>query len=198
MRARPGVGAILLAMAGCQDAVPAAPPEQVIVIPPVVTGARIRYPDGQPGALQIAQGQRRAIYSMLNTREKMSFGDSVWNDDGIPPGKAWVRIDLSHQTLSVFRAGHEIGTTVILFGENTKPTPTGIFPVLEKKIDHSSTLYDAEMPYMLRLTGDGVAVHASYVRKGAATHGCIGIPIDFARRLYGQMNVGDEVAIVAS
>ena len=109
-----------------------------------------------------------------------------------------MRIDLGRQTLSVFRAGNEIGTAIVLFGADRKPTPLGVFPVLAKAITHRSTLYNAEMPFMLRLTADGVAIHASNVHKGAATHGCIGVPPAFARLLYGQMQIGDQVAIVAS
>lgn len=198
MRARLSVGAVLLLVAGCQEATPAPPPDDLVAASVQPIGARISYPAGQPGTLPLPQGQQRAIYSMLNTRKKMTYGDFVWNADNVPAGTTWVRIDLSHQTLSVFRAGHEIGAAVILFGENAKPTPVGIFPVLQKKVEHRSSLYDAEMPYMLRLTGDGVAVHASDVREGVATHGCIGVPIAFARLLYGQIKIGDEVAIVAS
>lgn len=53
------------------------------------------------------------------------------------------------------------------------------------------------MPYTLQLTSDGVSIHGSMVRSGAATHGCIGVPLEFARRLFGQARVGDEVVIVA-
>jgi lipoprotein-anchoring transpeptidase ErfK/SrfK len=108
----------------------------------------------------------------------------------------WVRIDLSRQTMSVFRSNQEIGSAVILYGTDGKPTPTGVFPILAKAEQHSSNLYDAEMPYMLRLTNDGVAIHASNVRFGAATHGCIGVPIAFARLLFAQVKRGDPVAIV--
>lgn len=82
--------------------------------------------------LVLPDGQRRPVLSVLNMRRKMQFGDYLWNDSGIAVGPVWVRIDLARQTLSVFRAGHEIGSTVILFGADRKPTPTGIFPVLEK------------------------------------------------------------------
>lgn len=135
---------------------------------------------------------------MLKTQGTMAFGEYHWDDSGIAAGPSWVRIDLLRQTLSVFRSGHEIGSTVITFGANSKPTPAGVFPVLAKKREHRSTLYDADMPFMLRLTGDGVAIHASDVRKGSATHGCIGVPLAFARLLYEQIQVGDSVAIVAS
>ena len=52
------------------------------------------------------------------------------------------------------------------------------------------------MPYTLRLTDDGVSIHASSVRWGAATHGCIGVPLDFARLLFGAAGKGDFVVIV--
>lgn len=162
------------------------------------TEARIIYPANRHATLVLPDGQRRAVHSILNMRRRMHFGDYIWNDSGIPPGPTWVRVDLAQQTLSVFRAGHEIGSTVILFGADGKPTPSGVFPVLAKAQVHRSTLYDAEMPYMLRLTRDGVAIHASNVHEGAATHGCIGVPPAFARLLYGQMQVGDQVAIIAS
>jgi len=78
---------------------------------------------------------------------------------------------------------------------NGKPTPTGAFPVLQKAADYHSTTYDAPMPYMLRLTADGVAIHASNVRQGWATHGCVGVPLEFARKLFAEAKLGDQVSI---
>ena len=77
----------------------------------------------------------------------------------------------------------------------SRPRPA-CFPILAKAEQHSSNLYDAEMPYMLRLTNDGVAIHASNVRFGSATHGCIGVPLEFAKLLFAQVKRGDLVAIV--
>ncbi|WP_343039924.1 L,D-transpeptidase family protein [Sphingomonas piscis] len=128
----------------------------------------------------------------------MRYGDFIWNDQGIPSGPTSVRVDLRTQLLSVFRGGHEIGTSVILYGADTKETPLGQYPVLWKGKDHRSSLYDAPMPYTLRLTGDGVAIHGSDVRWGAATHGCIGVPTDFARRLFSEVSVGEPVVILRS
>jgi lipoprotein-anchoring transpeptidase ErfK/SrfK len=126
----------------------------------------------------------------------MQFGDYVWNEDRIPQGPVWVRVDLTRQLLSVFRGGHEIGSAVILYGTDGKPTPTGSFSILEKDAHHISHTYDAPMPFMLRLTNDGVAIHGSAVREGYATHGCIGVPLDFARLLFGVTKKGDNVVIV--
>ena len=144
-----------------------------------------------------AHGLDRDVQSILNVRKRMQFGDFIWNDRNVPKGTVWVRVDLKSQILSVFRAGHEIGTAVILYGAEEKETPAGTFPVLAKIRDHRSATYDnAPMPYTLRLTGDGVAIHGSNVRWGAATHGCIGVPVEFAAKLFDEVKKGDHVVIV--
>ncbi|WP_245858233.1 L,D-transpeptidase family protein [Sphingomonas guangdongensis] len=144
----------------------------------------------------LPSGERRLIDSVLNVRGTMHYGEFVWNDDKVPAGRRWVRIDLDAQIMSVFRGNHEVGTAVVLYGADHKPTPLGSFPILAKFRDHVSSIYDAPMPYTLRLTGDGVAIHGSNVRAGAATHGCIGIPTAFAARVFKEMRLGDLVVIV--
>ena len=85
---------------------------------------------------------------------------------------------------------------MIVYGGDNKETPVGKLHILGKARNHRSSLYDAEMPYTLRLTNDGVSIHGSTVRWGAATHGCIGVPLGFAQRLFDATKVGDEVVIV--
>ena len=138
----------------------------------------------------------RPVKSLLAVQKPMQFGDYKWNDRAIPAGPTWIRVDLGSQIISVFRAGHEIGTSVIVYGGDNKETPGGTFHILARDRDHRSSIYDAAMPYTLRLTDDGVSIHGSAVRWGAATHGCIGVPLEFARRLFDEARVGDEVVIV--
>ena len=138
----------------------------------------------------------RPIKSLLVVNAPLRFGDFAWNDTAVPAGPTFIRIDLRTQLISVFRGGHEIGTAVIVYGGDNKETPVGTQHILAKSRDHRSSLYDADMPYALRLTEDGVAIHASDVRWGAATHGCIGVPMPFAERLFDAMKVGDEVVII--
>jgi L,D-transpeptidase-like protein len=139
----------------------------------------------------------RPVKSILDVRGPMTYGEFRWNDQGVPAGPTWVRVDLHSQLISVFRAGHEIGTAVILYGADGVPTPTGKFPILAKLKDHRSATYDgAPMPYTLRLTPDGVSIHGSNVRWGFATHGCIGVPKAFAAKLFDAVKRGDEVLIV--
>ena len=147
----------------------------------------------------LADGQiDRPIKTILNVPGRMTYGDYRWDDKGVPSGQLWIRVDPKAQLLSVFRAGHEIGTAVILYGAGDVPTPTGKFPILAKMKDHRSATYDAPMPYTLRLTRDGVSIHASDVRWGYATHGCIGVPKEFAAKLFDVASVGDEVFIARS
>jgi lipoprotein-anchoring transpeptidase ErfK/SrfK len=138
----------------------------------------------------------RPVRTLLNVPKRMNYGEFRWDDKGVPGGPTWVRVDLESQILSVFRAGHEIGTTVILYGADGLATPTGKFPIQAKFKDHRSATYDAPMPFTLRLTGDGVSIHASNVRWGFATHGCIGVPEAFAAKLFAAVKVGDEVLII--
>jgi len=175
------------------DRMPAAAPVSSSTPAIVADGIRLRF---DPRPLAMPDGATRPVRSLLETRGAMRFGAFSWSEEGVPPGPVWVRVDLSKQLISVFRGEHEIGTAVILYGTDGKPTPTGNFPILARAVHHRSSLYDAEMPYMLRLTHDGVAIHASAVQAGAATHGCIGVPEAFARHLYGAVRRGDPVAIL--
>jgi lipoprotein-anchoring transpeptidase ErfK/SrfK len=125
----------------------------------------------------------------------IAFGDYSWDDAGVPAGPLIITVDLAAQTLSVFRDGYEIGATAILYGADDKPTPLGSFPILMKDAHHVSSLYGAPMPYTMRLTDDGVAVHGTEVAWGYATHGCIGVPTAFAKLLFREAKVGDRVII---
>lgn len=159
-----------------------------------VDGRLIFAPTARPRAT-FPDGSEQPIASLIDVPGPLQYGESKWNESRVPAGPVWVRIDLDRQILSVFRGAHEIGTTVILYGADGKPTPLGVFPVRARMRDHRSSLYDAPMPYTLQLTGDGVAIHGSRVRARAATHGCIGVPEAFAAKLFDEVRVGDKVVI---
>ena len=160
------------------------------------TPVRISYPAGGYPVLGLSGGRHVAVRSLLNVTRPMQFGDFVWNEANVPQGTVWVRVDLSRQMLSVFRDGNEIGTAVILYGTDGAPTPVGRFRILEKNAHYYSHTYHVPMPYMLRLSNDGVAIHGSAVREGWATHGCIGVPLDFARLLFATARKGTPVDIL--
>ena len=164
--------------------------------PDVASPGRIFLSKAQLDEARASGTLPKPVKSLLAVPKMLQYGDYVWNDASVPPGPTWIRIDLHSQLISVFRSGNEIGTAVIVYGGDNKETPTGTLHILGKMEKHRSSLYEAEMPYTLRLTDDGVSIHGSSVRWGAATHGCIGIPLSFARKLFDVASVGDEVVIV--
>jgi len=135
------------------------------------------------------------VRRILDLKAPLHHGDFMWDESGAPQGPVVITVDLAAQVVSIFRDGYEIGTAAIIYGADNMPTPLGVFPILEKDADHVSNLYDAPMPYMLRLTRDGVAIHGSDVRYGYATHGCVGVPTAFARKLFAATRIGDRVIV---
>lgn len=136
------------------------------------------------------------VKRILQIDGPIRFGDYYWDAEGVAAdGPLVITVDLEAQTMSVFRDGYEIGATAILYGMDEKPTPLGVFPITQKKVHHISNIYHVPMPYMMRLTNDGIAIHASDVEMGLATHGCIGVPPEFAKLVFAQAKLGDKVII---
>ncbi|MET0271225.1 MAG: L,D-transpeptidase family protein [Sphingomonas sp.] len=135
------------------------------------------------------------VKRILTLDAPLRHGDYAWDDKDVPAGPLVVTVDIAAETISVFRDGYEIGAAAIVYGADDKPTPLGTFHITQKDARHVSNLYDAPMPYMMRLTNDGVAIHGSAVAWDAATRGCIGVPTPFAKLLFGQAKLGDRVII---
>lgn len=127
----------------------------------------------------------------------IKYGQWFWNDKDVPAGPLVITVDLDARVLSVFRDGYEIGATAVLLGTTEHPTPVGEFPILDKERHNVSEKYgDAPMPWTLRLTWDGVAIHGGHaVELGWASHGCIGAPDGFMQKLYPIAHSGDKVII---
>ena len=136
--------------------------------------------------------------SLLKVPAVMRHGDFVWNDEGVAEGKLSIWVDLRRQMISAFRDGHEIGTSVIIYGAEDRTSPEGRFPILNKQRHYHSRTYDAPMPASLFITNDGVALHGSPMSSRRASHGCIGLPVEFAEKLFDASEVGDIVEIIRS
>lgn len=122
-------------------------------------------------------------------------GKFEWANDN-STGRIRVVVDISSQMAYVYRGGTVIGISSVSTGKSGKETPVGIFPILQKHEKHRSSTYNnAPMPYMLRLTWDGVALHAGHNPGYAASHGCVRLPTEFAAKLFAIVSTGDEVDI---
>ena len=191
------VGVVGATAGGAAMLLGAAKPAPVAVAPAVkVASAPIVRPTPRPTAVSTPSPEAMVVRRVLNIDGPFTHGRWVWDEDGAPAkGPLVITIDLDAQVLSVFRDGYEIGAAVVLYGADWKPTPLGALKITEKDADHVSNLYGAPMPYMLRLTNDGISIHGSDVQEGGATHGCIGVPTAFARKLFGAARLGDRVII---
>lgn len=146
-------------------------------------------------ATPAAAGTGPAVHTILDVGRPLGPGDYVWDPEGAPAGPTRIVVDVARRQLYAYRGGVEIGRSFAVAGPPERPTPLGRFPILEKDADHWSRAYSAPMPYALRLTPGYVAIHGSKVEWDWVTHGCIGVPIAFARILYANVRVGDEVIV---
>ena len=111
-------------------------------------------------------------------------GDFVWEPELAPSGPLVVIISLPDQTLSAYRNGIRIAYSSISSGVKGRSTPPGVFTILEKEVTHFSNKYHhAPMPFMQRLTWEGVALHGGDLPGYPASHGCIRLPREFAKKL---------------
>ena len=121
----------------------------------------------------------------------------LWAKD-LGEGPPRVVISLADQMAYVYRGDRLVGISTISSGKPGKDTPTGIFPVKEKKPIHFSRKYDnAPMPHMQRLDDYGIALHAGFNPGEPTSHGCVRLPKAFAAKLYAMTEVGTPVLIAA-
>ena len=123
-------------------------------------------------------------------------GQFLWTPELAPEGPMVMVVSLPEQRLSVYRNSVRIGVSTVSTGKRGYETQTGVFPILEREREHFSNLYDnAPMPFMLRLTWSGTALHAGRVPGYPASHGCIRLPAAFAEKLYDASRRGVIVVI---
>lgn len=139
----------------------------------------------------------RASDTML---PKLKPGQFVWYphyQKASSGGPVLIVISLPQQTLFAYQDGQLIAVSTVSTGSKGRETPVGDFAILQKKTFHRSNLYsNAPMPYMQRLTWDGIALHAGHLPGYPASHGCIRLPAAFARQLYDLTALGGMVSVV--
>jgi lipoprotein-anchoring transpeptidase ErfK/SrfK len=148
-----------------------------------------------------------------------------WSGQGRAVTRVVVNVD--EQKARFYEGDKEVGWTTVASGVSKYPTPVGTFSVQEKVANKESNLYGkiygkggqlinsnakvgktpipegarfdgADMPYFLRLTGDGIGMHAGPIPKPGrpASHGCIRMPKAFAPIAFRHVGVGTQVSIV--
>ena len=127
-------------------------------------------------------------------------GESPANTEEPAPLEAplFFVVSLSKQQVSVYTPKGLYTQSPVSTGQPGHPTPRGIFTILGKELYHESNIYSgAPMPFMQRITYTGVAMHEGYLPGYPASHGCIRLPVSFAKKLYSVTDVGTPVYIGA-
>lgn len=134
--------------------------------------------------------------TVMEAAERLKPGEYLWAPEIAPKGPVLLVVSLSTQRAVVYRNGIPIAISTVSTGRPGYSTPTGVFVILQKHVEHYSNLYDnAPMPYMQRLTWGGVALHGGNLPGYPASHGCIRLPHEFARLLYGVTQRGMTVIV---
>jgi len=140
-----------------------------------------------------------------------------------PPSPYSIEIDLNNQRAYLLEDGGIIAQSPISSGRPGHLTPTGNFSVIQKDLNHFSTLYgsfvdihtgrvvmsgaDAAMPtpkgckfvpapmkWFMRFDGAS-GMHAGILPGYAASHGCIRMPAAKAELFYNTVDVGTPVHV---
>jgi hypothetical protein len=123
-------------------------------------------------------------------------GEFRWHPERAPEGPVVVLVSIPRQWVVVYRNGARIAAATCSTGRPGHRTPAGVFVILQKdKVHHSSTYNNASMPFMERLTWEGVALHAGNLPGYPASHGCVRLPLEFAKLLFGVTTLGTPVII---
>jgi hypothetical protein len=178
------LAAVPVASSAMQQPV-AAPADAVAPAPVVVVPA-------PPSPAEVAQLQ------LATDAADLDPGEFVWRPELAPAGNVEIVVSIPQQRAYIYRAGTLIGVTTVSTGMRGHRTPTGRYPIMEKRRTHFSNLYNnAPMPFMQRLTMGGIALHAGQIPGYPASHGCVRFPYEMARNIFGVTQVRSMVHIVA-
>lgn len=158
-------------------------------------------------------------------RIQSEMGRFSWDaKEGVPVSQIEVRLD--DQKIVVYQEGKKVAEGHVSTGRDGHETPPGDYKIIKKEKEHFSNLYgsfvengtdrvvdfNAEagqkppkgcryepspMPFFMRLTHDGLGMHAGFLPGRRDSHGCIRLNEKFAEKLFGIAEVGTPVSILA-
>jgi len=114
---------------------------------------------------------------------------------GPEPEQLRVEISLAQQHAAVIKEGVTVFTTKVSTGRNGFTTKPGYYVITDKDRDHRSTIYKCPMPYFMRLSCRDFGLHEGVVQPYPASHGCIRLPGDAAKKLFVDLPIGTVVSI---
>ena len=142
---------------------------------------------------QTARYKMLALYFAAHTHESKCVQMLL----GRGPTREQLRVEISlaTQRASVFKDGVQILQTSVSTGRKGFDTPAGEYVITDKNRNHVSSVYHVEMPFFMRLNCRDFGLHAGNVPSYPASHGCIRVPADVAKKLFSEIPVGTVVTI---
>ncbi len=114
---------------------------------------------------------------------------------GLSPDRLRIEVSLSSQQAVLFKDGIATFKTGVSTGKAGHATPPGRYVVTDKDRDHRSTIYKVPMPFFMRLSCRDFGMHQGIVHDEPASHGCIRLPSDAAKKLFSEIPVGTFVSV---
>ena len=114
---------------------------------------------------------------------------------GPDPEKLRIEISLSSQHMSLIKDGVPIMNSICSTGREGFGTKRGFFVITDKERNHRSTIYHVDMPYFMRLSCLDFGMHEGVVPNYPASHGCIRLPGETAKKLFAEIPIGTVVAV---
>ena len=120
-------------------------------------------------------------------------------------GTLWLDVNLSTQTMRVYRGNTLIRSSLVSTGKPGFRTPTGTFYVNRKLPTRTMTgvlggeyYYVSNVPWVMYFTNVGHAIHGAYWHNSfgsVRSHGCINLPVATANWLYSITPIGTRLRI---
>jgi lipoprotein-anchoring transpeptidase ErfK/SrfK len=115
---------------------------------------------------------------------------------GPSPEQLRIEISLASQKVALIKDGVPIFNTSCSTGRGGRyATRAGDYVITDKDRYHVSTIYKVEMPYFMRLNCLDFGMHEGFVPNYPASHGCIRLPGDAARRFFAELPLGTLVSV---
>jgi lipoprotein-anchoring transpeptidase ErfK/SrfK len=147
---------------------------------------------------------------------------SYWDGDSTN-GKPSITISLREQRAYFYKSGVLVGVSQLSTGREGLNTPYGHFSIIQKDVNHVSSLFGdyvdsagnvvvpnvdvtkdpkppgarfrgTPMPYFMRIVS-GTGLHAGYLPGYPASHGCIRMPEFMAENFFKSVSLGTPVTI---
>ena len=175
------------------------------------------------GCADFEEYQKQAFADAARTRQ-IAPGPmpSYWTDEEVS-GAPKIVIQLSEQRAFFFKGKRVIGESNISTGRKGFETPPGKYRVIQKDENHASNLYGhyvnaagevvkenvdvtkdsappgtefrgARMQFFLRFTR-GYGMHAGFVPRFRASHGCIRMPAEMAKHFFEAADENTPVIV---